>query len=215
MVKPMSTINRPAPPEYLTAKGRATRKRITEVAARLMFTKGVAGTSLEDVFAEGVSSSQIYHYFGDKHGLIRAVVQLQGQAAVLCTDPLASKLDSFESLRSWARFHVDVQKERHCLGGCMFGSLVSQVSELEPDTQPDFADGFKRWEESIASGLTSMQERGVLSAAAVPADLAISLVAALQGGLILTQAQRDPRPLEVALHSALSYVESLSGRAQP
>jgi hypothetical protein len=96
----------------------------------------------------------------------------------------------------------------------MFGSLVSQVSELDPDTQLDFAAGFQRWENSIASGLTAMQERGDLSAAAVPADLATSLVAALQGGLILTQAQRDPRPLEVALDAALKYVESLSGRSE-
>jgi TetR/AcrR family transcriptional regulator, transcriptional repressor for nem operon len=205
-----ATITR-APAVNFTTKGQATRQRITEVAARLMFERGVAGTSLEDVFAEaGVSSSQIYHYFGDKHGLIRAVVQFQAKAALLCTDPLASTLDSFEALRAWARFHVEVQIERHCVGGCAFGSLVSQVTEIEPDTQADFSEGFQTWQGTIASGLAAMQDRGDLPATAVPEDLAVSLFAALQGGLIMTQAQRNPRLLEIALDTALNHIESLA-----
>ena len=50
-----------------TAKGLATRERIVEVAAALMYSGGVAGTSWEDVQnGAGVSASQLYHYFGDK-----------------------------------------------------------------------------------------------------------------------------------------------------
>ena len=52
-----------------TAKGLATRERIVEVAAALMYSGGVAGTSWEDVQnGAGVSASQLNHYFGDKQG---------------------------------------------------------------------------------------------------------------------------------------------------
>jgi AcrR family transcriptional regulator len=62
-------------PHRLTPKGRATRERIVVAAAQLMYDHGVAGTSLGDVQkAAGVGPSQVYHYFGDKESLIRAVI---------------------------------------------------------------------------------------------------------------------------------------------
>ena len=131
---------------HLTAKGQATKARITGVAARLMFERGVARTAIEDVCREArVSASQIYHYYGDRDGLVRAVVQFQAQHAVASADPLKSNLDSVAALRSWARFQVDLQVERHCVGGCMLGSLISQVGEVDPETLPEFAGGFTRW----------------------------------------------------------------------
>ena len=67
----------------LTPKGRATRDRIVAVAAQLMFEHGVAGTSLGDVQkAAGVGASQLYHYFGDKQALIRAVIAYRTEAVL-------------------------------------------------------------------------------------------------------------------------------------
>ena len=61
----------------LTSKGVATRERIVAAAAELMFVRGVAGTTLEQVReAAQVSSSQIYHYFADKDALVHAVVDV-------------------------------------------------------------------------------------------------------------------------------------------
>ena len=55
----------------LTAKGLATRERIVAAAAQLMFERGVAGTSTDDVqAAAGISASQLYHYFDDKRALV-------------------------------------------------------------------------------------------------------------------------------------------------
>src|SRR5207237_6882287 len=55
----------------VTSKGRATRARIVDAAARLAYERGVAGTSLDDVgLAAGVGRSQPYHYFADKGELL-------------------------------------------------------------------------------------------------------------------------------------------------
>jgi TetR/AcrR family transcriptional repressor of nem operon len=54
----------------------------------------------------------------------------------------------------------------------------------------------------------SAQTRGDLPATADPDELAVSLFAALQGGLIMTQAQRNPRLLKIALN----HIESLAMR---
>ena len=62
----------------LTAKGERTRARIVEAAARLIYERGVAGTTLDDVkAAAGVSGSQLHHYFPDKDELVQAVISYQ------------------------------------------------------------------------------------------------------------------------------------------
>ncbi len=60
------------PPPRLTARGAATRARIVAAAASLVYERGFAGTSLDDVMAAtGTSKSQLYHYFADKDALIQ------------------------------------------------------------------------------------------------------------------------------------------------
>ena len=70
------------------------------------------------------------------------------------------------------------------------------------------ASGFLRWEGAIREGLAAMHARGELDAD--PEDLALAVLAALQGGLMLTQIQRNVRPLEVALDAALDHVAMLA-----
>ena len=46
-----------------------------------------------------------------------------------------------------------------------------------------------------------------------PGDLALATLAALQGGLLLAQVQRDTRPLEVALDAMLDRIQALTEAA--
>jgi hypothetical protein len=55
-----------------------------------------------------------------------------------------------------------------------------------------------------------MHERGDLRPEADPQALALSLLAALQGGILLTQAMRDTGPLEAAMDGALADVASFA-----
>jgi len=51
-----------------------TAKRLIEVAIDLFSRKGFKGTSIRDIAAEmGMTSSNIYHYFGTKEGVLRAI----------------------------------------------------------------------------------------------------------------------------------------------
>ena len=102
-----------------TAKGLATRERIVEVAAALMYSGGVAGTSWEDVQkGAGVSASQLNHYFGDKQGLVRAVIAHQTRALLESQQPHLASLDSLEALQAWRDLLVDGRRQIQCQGGC-------------------------------------------------------------------------------------------------
>lgn len=195
----------------LTRKGQATRGRIVTAASDLMFERGVAGTSTDDVrAAAGVSASQIYHYFGDKSALVRAVIAHQTQAVLDEQEPLLGSLDSMEALRAWRDLVVAVQRGRHCRGGCRIGSLASELAEADDLARVDLVAGFARWEASIRSGLHAMRERGDLRREADPDHLALATLAALQGGLLLTQLRRDTAPLEAALDAMLDRIAALA-----
>ena len=68
---------------------------------------------------------------------------------------------------------------------------------------------FERWEGAIREGLRAMHERGDLPADAGPDHLALAVLAALQGGLLLTQLRRDTAPLEAALDTVIDRIASL------
>src|ERR1700761_8709624 len=195
----------PKQPHRLTPKGRATRARILTLAAGLMFANGVAGTTTEDVQrAGGLSPSQIYHYFGDKKSLIRAVIAFQTEAVLDAQRPLLSRLDSFEALEAWRDAVIEVQRSRHCAGGCPIGSLAREMADHAPPAPPALA----RWQEAIRDGLTAMRDRGELRPEADPEALALAILTALQGGLLMTQVRRDTVALRTVLDAMIDRVRA-------
>lgn len=196
----------------LTRKGRQTRERIVAAAADLILKQGVAGTTLEDVrTAAGVSSSQIYHYFADKEALVRAVVDYRAQTVVgQIHEPALAAIEGIDGLRAWRDLIVSIQRQAGCRGGCPLGSLGSELAELDHAARRDVAAGYARWEAAISACLHGMRDRGELSAAADPGQLAIAVLAALQGGLLLAQVERDVRPLAAALDAMISLIASLA-----
>jgi AcrR family transcriptional regulator len=196
----------------LTKKGAQTRDRIVAAAAELIFERGVAGTGVEDVKeAAGVSSSQLYHYFADKQALVHAVIAHQSDAVLAAQEPLLGKLDSLDALRAWRDQAVAIENQLQFRGGCPIGALAGELAEADPDARADIAAGFARWEGAIAQGIKAMHERGELPAEVDPERLALALLAAHQGGLVLTQVRRDPAPLEAALDTMIDHVAELLG----
>jgi AcrR family transcriptional regulator len=194
----------------LTPKGERTRARIIEAASRLIYERGVAGTTLEDVrAAAGVSSSQLYHYFADKDALVQAVIS--HQADVTAGNQEQADLTTIEGLRAWRDMVVAAARSDGARGGCPLGSLGSQLAETDPEARALVAAGFSRWSAAIAVGLRPLYATGQLPAGIDPDDLAVTLLAALQGGLLLAQVERDTRPLETAIDTILA----LASASQP
>ena len=178
-------------------------------ASALMFDRGVAGTSTEDVrVAAEVSSSQLYHYFENKQQLVRAVIEHQTEAVLGAQQPLLGRLDSLAALQAWRDLIVDLQKQRQCVGGCPIGSLASELADADPEARQDLAAGFARWESAIRDGLAAMRDRGELRGDADPERLALATLTALQGGLLMAQVRRSTAPLEAALDMALDAIRS-------
>src|SRR3984957_11598215 len=102
-----------------TERGRATRERIVEAAAQLVADHGAAATSLDDVMAATqASKSQLYHYFGDKHGLVEAVVEHQSAAVLAFQARALASVHNWEDLEGWADAMVAMVEAQGSRGGC-------------------------------------------------------------------------------------------------
>ncbi|MGH3244763.1 MAG: TetR/AcrR family transcriptional regulator [Trebonia sp.] len=189
----------------LTPKGERTRAKIVDVAARLIYERGVAGTTLDDVrSAAEVSGSQLTHYFAGKDELVQAVID--HQASVIVGNQRQADLGIIEGMQAWRDMLIAAAKATGAKGGCPLGSLGGQLAETDPEARALIAAGFARWSAAIGDGLRTLQSAGHLPVGITPDDLAVTLLAALQGGLLLAQVQRDTRPLETTVDTILALV---------
>ncbi len=195
-----------------TRKGRATRGRIIDAAAKLMFQRGVAGTSIDEVRSTAaVSGSQISHYFHDKRDLTREVISARSDdVREFHSRPRLGALDSLDALQAWADANIADINAVYRRGGCVFGSLAGELVEADADIHGDLAAGYDQWIELFRTGVTEMRRRGELRPDADPRHLAVSLVAAHQGGALITYLTDSPEPLRVAVNAAVEYVRSFA-----
>ena len=186
----------------LTPKGARTRARIVQEAAALIHERGVAGTTLDDVkVAAEVSGSQMYHYFPDKNDLVQAVIDYQAESIV---NRQRHVLSSANGVEAWQKMVIAAAQRTEAKGGCQLGSLVGQLAESDPEARALIAAGFDQWAAVIGDALRSLHADGKLPPGIDPDDLATTLLATLQGGLLLAQVQRSTRPFETAVDTLLA-----------
>jgi TetR/AcrR family transcriptional repressor of nem operon len=186
----------------LTPKGERVRTRIVEAAAGLIHQRGITGTTLEDVKAAAeVSGSQLYHYFPDKNELLQAVISCQADTLV---EHNRHALGSDGGIAAWRNMLIAGVNHGQARGGCPLGSLVGQLAESDPDARSLIAAGFERWSTTIREELRLLHADGKLAPGIEPDDLATTLLAALQGGLLLAQVQRSPQLFETVVDTLLS-----------
>jgi AcrR family transcriptional regulator len=194
-----------------TQRGRASRERLVEAAAQSVVDHGIHQMRLDEVLAAaGSSKSQMYHYFEDRDGLVAAAVEYR------CAEVLASLAPAFEGVDSMRGLAVVLDgfadQYAHQLAGCPIGTLASELTSGPEPARRAVVEAFASWETFLAQALTRIRERGELKPDGDPATLATGLLAALEGGMFLSQVRRDPAPLRAALTAALGYVASLRQR---
>lgn len=197
-------------PHKLTEKGQATRARILEHAAELIYANGVHATNNEALRrAAGVSGSQINHYFPTKEDLVLAIIAWQSERVLaFLRSERFSGFDSLDAFREWADHYVAY--ERSYQQGCSLGSLASEIIKAELDIHKELSDAFDQWRDVFRDGLQRMQVLGRIGTAADPMQLANLLLAAFQGGMLLAQVARDITPLKDALQAAIGHVETFA-----
>ena len=183
----------------LTAKGAATRSRIIVGAAELIRAEGAEQIGLDDIrAATATSKSQLFHYFPDGRAeLLHAVAVHEAEAVIEDQQPWLAELGPSSVWRDWR----DAVVRRYTEQGthCPLSALTQQLGPSAPAIRPVVADLLERWHALIAEGVRRTRGSGSLDADSVAA----SILAAVQGGVVMLQATGRPSYLEAALDSAL------------
>jgi AcrR family transcriptional regulator len=193
----------------VTKHGRATRERIVRAAAELMAERGAAGTSLDDVrAATGASKSQLYHYFGDKHGLVEAVVNHQCATVLGLQAHALGSVNSWEGLERWTDVMVGLVEEQGARGGCPIGTLAAALSDTDDGLRTSLSEAFRAWSDAIRGALGRLQANGLISDDADLDALTTITLSAIQGGLLLSKTSRDAGQLRLALSGVLAQLKA-------
>lgn len=160
-------------------------------AADLIARNGVAGTSIGDVLAAaGASRGSVYHHFPGGRA------QIFAEAVVFGADRIDDGLA--QAARSSPSYLVADMADmwRRALTDTDFaaGSAVAAAATAR-GTDPAIADiaerQFVRWEDGLAASLRS---RGVDGDRA--RSLAVTILAAMEGAVVLCRAHRSLEPLD-------------------
>jgi AcrR family transcriptional regulator len=194
--------------EPRTGRGRASRERIVEHAAELFAEHGVAGTSLDEVLAAaGAGKSQLYHYFRGRDELVEAAVGYRCEQVVGGLTQALGTVDSLAGLEQALAGFV-AGYEQLGMPGCPIGSLAAEVAEHNEGARLRAAAAFDSWEQLFAQVLERMRDRGELRADSSPAELATALLATIEGGMVLSQARKNPASLHTAVDAGLAQVRA-------
>ncbi len=142
------------------------------------------------------------------------MIERQADQIIDSQRPLLDELDSLAAFKQWRDMLVGLQRQRHCEGGCPLGSLSGELAETKETARTALAAGFDRWEAPIRDGLRRMRDRGELQDDTNVDRLALGTLAALQGGLLLTQAKRDVGALAAALDLAIGQIDATSAEVR-
>jgi hypothetical protein len=129
-----------------------------------------------------------------------AVLGLQAQALGAVND--------WAGLERWAEVMVAVVEEQGARGGCPIGTLAAALADTDEDLRTSLSEAFRAWSDAIRGALTRLRQNGLLASDADLDALTTSMLAAIEGGLLLAKTSRDSRQLRTALDGAIAQLRA-------
>jgi AcrR family transcriptional regulator len=176
------------------------RERMVRSAAQLIRRKGVSGTGMREIVidADGARGS-LQHYFpGGKEELVSDALLWAGDAMAQQVRRSLSKLTSrtpsalLASLVDWWR--RDLTNE-HFSAGCPLVAAAADTAATSEQLRLVLRRAFDGWLEPLSESLV---ELGVPSERSD--DLAIVVIAALEGAIVLARIRHDLTPFDALVN---------------
>jgi TetR/AcrR family transcriptional regulator, lmrAB and yxaGH operons repressor len=167
---------------------------------RLFRRQGYAGTGLQQILEEsGAPKGSLYHFFPDgKEALAEAAVELAGTliTEMLTVHAARHPADPKRFVAAYGRTMTQWMQESGFQSGC---PIATTLLETTPRSEPLSSRGqaaFGGWIDVIT---------GVYRNAGMPKvrarDTAISLIAAMEGALILARVSRSAAPIRAVVRT--------------
>ena len=166
----------------------STRERMVASTALLIREKGARATSIDDVLAHsGAPRGSVYHHFpGGREQLLREATDFAGGYIAARIARGGSSLGLLDSLIEEYREQLVRTDFR---AGCPIVAVAVEAGEPGSQLHEHAAAAFARVAGALTDRLTA---EGVTAARAE--ELAVMVIAAVEGALVMARARPQPRP---------------------
>jgi len=181
-------------------KGHETRSRLVNATRALIEAQGYFGTGLNQILAESGSprGSLYFHFPGGKDELVTAAL---GDAADEITELIRELEVNAPTALALVQQLIDAFADRmqssQYAKGCPLATVALEVAASHDALQGVCADAYLGWQQVLAARLIS-EGRSPASAE----ELSSSVLALIEGALLLGRARRSRLPLEQARRAA-------------
>ena len=183
-----------------------TKQRIVNASAELFRRQGYAATGVKQIVtAAQAPFGSVYHFFpGGKEQLgaetIRWSGEMYGQLLPAVFDPAPDPVTAVHDFFAGAAEHL---RETDYADACPIATVALEVSSSSELLRQACADVFEGW---ISAGTKRFAAAGIAEDTA--RELAVSMIAALEGAFVLSRTLRSTEPLEIAGALAADAVRS-------
>src|SRR3954452_21799875 len=165
-----------------------------DTTADLFMRQGYNGTGIKQIVAEAKSPfGSIYHFFpGGKEQLGAEVIRRSGQLYLELFVTIAADAPDVESdVEAFFTGAAEVLEETDYADACPIATVALEVASTSEPLRQATADVFESW---VAHTAAYFEGAGLEPRAA--RDVAVALLAILEGAFVLCRAGRTTQPLE-------------------
>lgn len=170
-----------------------SRERMVLSAVQLFREHGYSGTGFRDVIAHsGAPRGSIYHHFpGGKAQLGQEAARAWGRLIQDGMSALAADADVVTMLHIFLGLWRQMLSDTEFRAGCPIVAVAVEVHDEAPELTDTVSEVFTEWRETLA---TTLRAEGVSATRA--ASLSTLMIAAVEGAVVLCQADRSTQPLD-------------------
>jgi TetR/AcrR family transcriptional repressor of nem operon len=200
--------------ELPTTKGQQTRQRILAAAAPLFNQKGFAGASMQEILdATGLEKGGLYRHFPTKQHLAEEALRYTMARSVRTrTEPLDPTQTAPDQLRTLiARF---VTAPSTIPGGCPLMNTAIDADDTNPNLRALARHAVEDWKTRLIQIIDRGIAAGHIRPETQPRQIANTIIATLEGALMLSRLEAATTPLEDARDTLDHVLRAITPKSQ-
>jgi len=182
------------------------------VAGELFHKRGYHQTSLDEILeASGVTKSNFYYHFKTKEELALTVLDMrikQFESEVV-SDALEDEYISPKNrlLKLYNRV-IKFHRGLKCNGGCPFGNLAIEMSDVNDKFRELLSLFFIRWQKAIEECVIDGVKKGEFRGDIDPGSTAGIVLSQLEGAIMMVKTHKTIDPLVTGKQTVLKLLEA-------
>ena len=187
----------------------SNREKILEEGLRVVHARGFAGASVRDIVqAAGVPQGSFTNHFASKEAFGLEILDRYFDAAGALFDATLRNeaLPPLDRLRRYIQAHRQQLATCDARNGCLFGNFTAEACDHSEAIRRRLVEIFAQIENCVAACLQDAVQTGDLPPDFACADMAVLILATLQGATLLAKSQRSTVPLEACERTIFSLI---------